>query len=658
MKLKLTFFILNLLLTCFLIIISSSIYYLFAVFPNAKLEEIIFHLKAPTGTLTSEQLYPFFINFGLTAVITATVFIIACKFTKSFKKCLLVLTLLVLIYSAYALVRLNFYKYIQNSAEYSSFIEDNYVDPNDVEISFPDKKRNLIFLILESIELSFSDKRYGGYFEQNRIPELCKIAADGNSFNGMSDTLNGAIPVYGTTWTMGAVFGFTAGLPLQVSVAPNSMSTQQHFFKNVTTLGDILHKNGYENFAMKGSDMTFAGAELFFSDHGNTKSIDYKYCLNNGIIPKDYYVWWGFEDKKLFEIAKKQITAEAEKGKPFSFTIFTNDTHMEDGYLSDFCPKRFDDKYSNVINCTSMQVSEFIDWLKFQPFYQDTTVVVVGDHLTMDADYGTNIDQKYKRKVYTNIINSRTHLVNNKYRKYTTFDLFPTILASLGATISGDRLGMGVNLYSDKPTLIETMDEDTLNEGLMKKSVFMQYLSQIRDKKLLSEDNEDVVTDYLLDLSDEEYKSLLVLLKSENYVAFLKSLSNLLKYDRFVAFLSVRNGAETIDGPLNKQIYDIMQNELKVKLDFFNHSNASIIATLHSSGVEVEYDDHKPIKIEKELDSHKVKMISSGRGNYAYINIDGIEYSANGKGFNIVVYDKKSDIVVVVNVVNPNLSAK
>lgn len=51
-------------------------------------------------------------------------------------------------------------------------------------------------------------------------------------------------------------------------------------------------------------------------------------------------------------------------------------------------------------------------------------------------------------------------------------------------------------------------------------------------------------------------------------------------------------------------------------------------------------------------------LISSGRGNYAYINIDGAEYSPNGKGFNIVVYDKKNDIVVAVNVVNPNLSTK
>ena len=36
-------------------------------------------------------------------------------------------------------------------------------------------------------------------------------------------------------------------------------------------------------------------------------------------------------------------------------------------------------------------------------------------------------------------------------------DMFPTTLASLGAVIDGDRLGLGTNLFSDKPTLAENL---------------------------------------------------------------------------------------------------------------------------------------------------------------------------------------------------------
>ncbi|MGN0539151.1 MAG: hypothetical protein ACI4KI_04775 [Candidatus Fimenecus sp.] len=33
--------------------------------------------------------------------------------------------------------------------------------------------------------------------------------------------------------------------------------------------------------------------------------------------------------------------------------------------------------------------------------------------------------------------------------------MYPTILASLGVEISGDRLAIGTNLFSDTPTLVE-----------------------------------------------------------------------------------------------------------------------------------------------------------------------------------------------------------
>jgi len=45
--------------------------------------------------------------------------------------------------------------------------------------------------------------------------------------------------------------------------------------------------------------------------------------------------------------------------------------------------------------------------------------------------------------------------------------MFPTILASMGCKINGDRLGLGVNLFSGMKTLIERYDEETLNRELM-----------------------------------------------------------------------------------------------------------------------------------------------------------------------------------------------
>ena len=50
--------------------------------------------------------------------------------------------------------------------------------------------------------------------------------------------------------------------------------------------------------------------------------------------------------------------------------------------------------------------------------------------------------------------------------------MFPTILASMGVEIKGDRLGIGTNLFSDKDTIFEEYGTDKVNMELEKKSDF------------------------------------------------------------------------------------------------------------------------------------------------------------------------------------------
>jgi len=59
---------------------------------------------------------------------------------------------------------------------------------------------------------------------------------------------------------------------------------------------------------------------------------------------------------------------------------------------------------------------------------------------------------------------------NAKNRIFTQFDLFPTTLAAVGAEISGERLALGTNLFSDVPTLAEKMGFDELDKELSRAS--------------------------------------------------------------------------------------------------------------------------------------------------------------------------------------------
>ncbi len=366
--------------------------------------------------------------------------------------------------------------YIEAQDTYSSFIDDNYVDPKNVALTFPEKKRNLIYIFLESMENTYSDQADGGAFPENTIPELTQLSLENENFAGAEGGLNGGIPLKGATWTIGAMFAQTSGLPLNIPIDKNAMSTQDSFFPGVTSLGNILADNGYKQMLMIGSDAAFGGRDLYFKGHGDYTIKDYYSAIEEGKIDKDYYVWWGYEDYRLFDNAKEALTAMGSGSEPFNFTMLTVDTHFEDGYVCKDCPDTFDTQYSNVMACSSHKVQDLIDWIKEQPWYENTTIVISGDHLTMDNDYCNDVPEDYQRTVLTTVINSPAQRETQDRRTICTFDNFPTTLAALGVEIPGNRLGLGTNLYSAEPTLLERYTKDEANEGLQQKSQLMDSL--------------------------------------------------------------------------------------------------------------------------------------------------------------------------------------
>ena len=389
-----------------------------------------------------------------------------------------------------AWTRLDLGNYLKNQADGSTFIEDNYVDPADVKITFPEKKRNLIYIYLESMEMTFADRQSGGAFDYNNIPELTELSSEGECFSGEEGVLNGGQVLPGTTFTMGGMFAQTAGLPLKIDLGEgfsdsrgsfNKMNTQDSFFKKVTCLGDILEKQGYQNVLMLGSNATFGGRRLYFSSHGDYAIRDYNWAVEQGVIPENYYVFWGMEDQKLFAAAQKELTELAASGRPFNLTLLTVDTHFEDGYICDLCQEQYpDNDYANAMACSSRQVAAFVEWIRQQDFYDNTTIVLCGDHTTMDSDFCNNVPADYTRRVYTNFIHSAVENPNpSRHREYTTFDQYPTTLAALGCRISGNRLGLGTNLYSEEETLIEKYGFEEAYSEMEKRSNFMIELADI-----------------------------------------------------------------------------------------------------------------------------------------------------------------------------------
>lgn len=363
---------------------------------------------------------------------------------------------------------------IYSSSDYPLY-EQYYRDPKQTDITFPDRKRNLVYIVLESMETSFLSKEQGGGVEQNLIPELYELARNNTNFS-QNEGVGGFRPATGATWSIGSLVSQTSGVPLVPMVEQNETSEDRQFLPGLTTMMDILHENGYYQAFMLGSSAAFADTGLYYEVHGVDRIYDIYTARADGVVPSDYWDgWWGMEDYHLFDYARQELTRIAAQDQPFAFTLMTIDTHHVAGNPCPYCGSEYQEQYDNVISCSSRQTAAFLQWLQEQPYYEDTAVVIVGDHCSMDKGYfDRNVDKDYVRRIYNCFINSSAHTTGSKNREFTALDLFPTTLAAMGCTIEGDRLGLGTNLFSGLPTLAEQWGYANLNARLHSNKSYYQ----------------------------------------------------------------------------------------------------------------------------------------------------------------------------------------
>lgn len=379
-------------------------------------------------------------------------------------------------------IKLEFRKY--QKPVHSEFYEKEYVEPRMENILFPEQKRNLILIFMESMETSYATNNAGGVLEKNLIPNLTRAMTDNINFSG-TNLCGGGVEVSGTSWTVAGILSKVSGLPFALSNIEKDI-----FLPNAVMLTDILNYNGYRQRFLFGSKKIFGSRGLLFETHGEVEIHDIDWYKKNGMLPKDYHVFWGFEDAKLYDFAKYELAELSSGDEPFMLGFLTVDTHMPEGYMCQLCDNDESWQMENVIKCADSQIGQFLEWAKTQSWYEDTTIVIVGDHLFMTGD-DTNFfhaDKKIAKKqnidsarrwtnIFINAVPSATATANEKNRTFSAFDIFPTILSAIGCEINNSRLGLGVDLFSGEKTLLERYDVDYVNEELMRKNIFYEKLA-------------------------------------------------------------------------------------------------------------------------------------------------------------------------------------
>lgn len=373
---------------------------------------------------------------------------------------------------------------VHKKSVYSKEWEALYADPTKAVIS-GGSRRNVIIIFMESMESTFGTL--------GLAPKLTELSKEGISFGkstmqkteGVDGTdsagiIGGGLNLDGTSWTVAGIISKLSGLPYFNPFAGHGKDRTA--LRNAVTLGDILKGAGYSCVFSMGSEKRFEGRDGFLEVHGfDVHDIDWYKA--QGMIDKDYKVFWGFEDKKLFDIAREETQRLSENG-PFCYAMLTVDTHFPDGYRCPLCPVGKGKQIADVVRCADNQVYDFVSWCKTMPWYKDTAIVIMGDHNYLGAplndfvrDALKKTGNKTERKWLDVFINAQCKAgTRGEDRKFSSYDMFPTILEAAGFDIEGGALAFGRSLFKDKDTLVESIGEKALSSALMQRTVQYEEL--------------------------------------------------------------------------------------------------------------------------------------------------------------------------------------
>lgn len=210
--------------------------------------------------------------------------------------------------------------------------------------------------------------------------------------------------------------------------------------------------------ALKMNSIEIIGEEKSLWSHGLT-SRSYGFgCLVDNAAPEDMN-----QDSLIFRVAGKHLAAKPE---PFFMMITT--LSMHDPYIrnnvSTNIPMNFKDKrdkeYFNRLNHFDNALGHFIDKLKDMGIFEDTMIVVVGDH---EIRYGTT---SFPMDSYVPLIIINSPIPRNQYRKenITQLDIFPTILYLMGKEMEFfgvNYKGLGTNIFNLNTDSVNTDSANT-----------------------------------------------------------------------------------------------------------------------------------------------------------------------------------------------------
>ena len=350
----------------------------------------------------------------------------------------------------------------------SELYRNHFEHLDSLKYGSPGKPRNLIVILMESMETNF----------EHYTPEIVERKNNNTNFSP------GGMNVAGTSWTIAAITAKLCGIPLNMPMGINEyLGKLPTYLPGAKCLMDYLRDFGYNQIFVQGSSGSFTQINDFCEVHGSLELHDLEYYKQNGLISKDYRVFWGIEDRKLYHFIKGDLERLSHANKPFALYMSTMDTHLPEGYVDSKCAEEFADvvgKYPKALRCASKQLDDFLKWAELQPWYANTTISIMGDHTMPSLSVKAGVPRS-DSLYWTNFIINSAVTIPVRERQYSSLDMFPTLLEAMGFKLENRSAGLGRSLYSDSLTMLELYGRQVLDSLLRERSI--QYDDLLFGKK-------------------------------------------------------------------------------------------------------------------------------------------------------------------------------
>ncbi len=316
------------------------------------------------------------------------------------------------------------------------------------------KGKNLIIVQLESFQNFLINLKIDG---KEITPNLNKLANENLYFSNFNQQVG-----QGNTSDAEFVVNTSFYIP------PDGAATQKYVDKKLPSLPRLLEQNGYNTLTLHTNNVQFWNREELYT------SLGFQHYYDQSFFGTDDMVFFGSSDEVLYAKTTDKLQELDQEDKPFyaqiismsahhPFTIPSNKYKME---LPERYQGTFVGDYIRAQNYADYAFGQLVDELKQKGLWDDSLIVVYGDHMglpiySLDRDDKTLMEEIYGQEYsYTDMLNipliiTGSGVPHEEIRKEigAQSDIMPTVANLLGVSMK-DHIYFGQDLLNQTYNLI------------------------------------------------------------------------------------------------------------------------------------------------------------------------------------------------------------